>query len=210
MINLGILVIAVTIAGYLSNWINWQYLDFSVTLFLYRIGWIVHELSHTIVCFLTGAKITEVKLFSRNPHVTYLKPKIPFLGDFLISLAPILGGLAFLFLVNKFFLSDYFTLLPAENISEVLTAPFYLLSQINLSEWQSWLMILLFFNAGAMIGPSFQDLKNVWPAILAAFFIKWELAVNLCALAGSLIITNLIIQVILILAILFIKALRRS
>ena len=50
-----------------------------------------------------------------------------------------------------------------------------------------------------MIGPSFQDLKNIWWIFIILFFIKWSLLVNIGLLIIGLIITNIIIQLSLIL-----------
>lgn len=194
--NFGVLIVLITIFGYVSNWLNWRYLSFPLIKALYYIGATVHELSHAIFCVLCGAKITEFSVFSRQPHVTYQKPKIPFLGNFLISLAPIIGGLAFLFLLNNYFLKDSFILPQIFDIKSLFSAPFYILAQINLLEWRSWIMLFLFFNIGAMIGPSFQDLKNIWPFLIICFFIKWPALLSLCFLVLGLILTNVLIQII--------------
>ena len=193
--NLGILIIVVSILGYFSNWFNWRYLDFFWVRFLYRIGVIVHELFHALFCVLTFAEIKEISLFSKEPHVTYTKSKIPFLGNFLISVAPLFGGLGLIFLVNKFFLADYFTLPQIGNIKSIFLGPFHILSQINLFEWQSWLTIFLLLNIGATIGPSFRDLKNIWPLLLVLLFVKWQSAGQLALLAIILILTNILLQI---------------
>jgi len=189
--NLGILIILITLLGYISNWLNWRYLNYSIVHLLYYLGVFIHELSHATFCLLTGATITGGSIFSREPHVIHSKPKLPFIGQLLISLAPIVGGLSLLFLINKYCLVNYFKI-------PQLTAPLILLSQINLMNWQSWLMILLFLNVGAMIGPSSQDLKNIWPIMVILFFVKWPLIMNLSLLVIILILTNIIIQIVLI------------
>ncbi len=195
--NLGILIILIALLGYISNWLNWRYLNYPIVRLLFYVGAVIHELSHGLLCFLTGATITESSIFSREPHITNLKPKLPFVGQTLISLAPIAGGLLFLFLINKYFLVNYFS-----------TSPLHLLSQINLFDWQSWLMILLFLNVGAMIGPSFQDLKNIWPIIIALFFITLPALINVSLFVITLILINIIIQVILMLAIRIVKTIK--
>jgi hypothetical protein len=53
-------------------------------------GVIVHECSHILGCILTGARITDVVFFSQEGgSVTYTRPKIPVLGDVIISSAPL-------------------------------------------------------------------------------------------------------------------------
>ena len=205
--NLGLAIILVVIFGYISNWLNWRYLNYKITHLLYYIGAFVHESSHAILCILTGAKITEFKVISHQPHVTHTKSKIPFVGNFLISSAPIFGGLLFLFLVNKFILADIFTIKSfTNNWKDTLLEPFTLITQLNLFKWQSWIMILLLLNVGAMIGPSVQDMKNAWPIIILAFFVPSSFLINFCLLAFSLILLNILIQISLILILsIFIK-----
>jgi len=199
--NLGILIILIALLGYISNWLNWRYLNYSVVRLLFYVGAFLHELSHVIFCRLTGATITGGNIFSRKPHVIHSKPALPLIGQLLISLAPIIGGLLFLFLINKYYLVNYFEIPQFSDWQSALIAPLSLLSQINLLDWQSWLMILLFLNVGAMIGPSLQDLKNIWPIMIILLFIKCSPLLSLSLLVIILILTNIIIQIILILVI---------
>lgn len=208
--NVGILIILVALLGYISNWLNWRYLNYSIVRLLFYVGAFIHELSHLVFCRLTGATITESSIFSREPHVIHSKPKLPFIGQLLISLAPIVGGLLFLFLINKYYLVNYFTIPQFSDWQGFLIAPLTLLSRINLFDWQSWLMILLFLNVGAMIGPSFQDLKNIWPIMIILLFVTWPLMVNLSLLVIILILTNIIIQIILILGIRIVKTIKAN
>ena len=208
--NLGILIILIALLGYISNWLNWRYLNYSVVRLLFYVGAFIHELSHIIFCRLTGATITGGNIFSREPHITYSKPKLPFIGHLLISLAPIVGGLLFLFLINKYYLVNYFKIPQFYDWQGFLIAPLTLLSRINLLDWQSWLMILLFLNVGAMIGPSFQDLKNIWPIMIILLFVKWPLLINLSLLVIILILTNIIIQIILILVFRMVKIIKAN
>ena len=56
-------------------------------------------------------------------------------------------------------------------------------------------MVLLSFNAGAMLGPSIQDLKNVWPVLIILFFVGSPLLAGLGLTALSLIFVNIAIQI---------------
>lgn len=208
--NLGVLIILITILGYISNWLNWRYLNYSIVRLLFYVGAVVHELSHVVFCLLTGATITKISIFSGNPQVVYSKPKLPFIGQLLISLASIIGGLLFLFLINKYYLINYFRIPQFSNWQSVLIAPLNLLSQINLFNWQSWLMILLFLNVGTMIGPSLQDLKNIWPIMIILLFIKCPPLISLSSLVIILILTNIIIQVALILVVKIVKTIKTN
>jgi hypothetical protein len=202
-ISLGIVIVLIAAFGYASNFLNWRYLNYGITRLLYYIGALVHETSHAILCVLTGAKIEKFVVFAEQPQVVHRKSKIPLLGELLISAAPIAGGLLFLFLINRFVLGNYFTM-PSVQFSNwqdwrnILAAPLALLVQINLLQWQSWVAILFSFNAGAMLGPSARDLKNVWPMLILLFFVKSPLLVNLALMALSLIFFNIILQMIVI------------
>ena len=188
--SLGFIIILIVIFGYISNWLNWKYLNYRVTHYLYYIGAFVHESSHALLCLITGAHIEEYKVFTSQPHVIHTKSKWPIVGNVLISSAPIFGGLLFIFLVNHFLLGDYF------NLTNLNDNWFRLL---NILHWQTWIMILLLVNIGAMIGPSFQDIKNVWPALIILLFIQFPALENICFLALSLILVNIVIQLVAIL-----------
>lgn len=183
--SLGLVILLIVIFGYASNWLNWRYLNNRIVRLSYYVGTFVHESSHALLCLLTGAKVLEFKVFSSEPHVVHGPPRLPLIGKPLISSAPIFGGLTFLFLVNHFLLKDAF----------LLTDPLGILAQIRPWEWQSWVMILLFLNVGAMIGPSIQDMKNVWPVLILLFFVSSPLLVGLGAVALNLIFVNIAIQI---------------
>ncbi len=202
--NLGILIIIIAILGYISNWLYLKYLNNFVIRFLYYIGTFIHELSHIVFCILTGAKVSKISIFSKQPKIIHSKPKIPIIGQALISLAPIIGGLAFLYAINRFCLSNYFTI--PSNLKDFLT----IFSGISILDWQLWVMILLSFNMGAMIGPSLQDLKNIWPILIILLFVKWQVLINLSLLAILLILINILIQGILIGIIKIIKGIRKK
>lgn len=63
-------------------------------------GVVIHEFSHLLACWLTGAKIKDVEFFSASGgHVTHSKPRLKYVGMFLISLFPLLVGIALIFLL---------------------------------------------------------------------------------------------------------------
>ncbi|MDD3283987.1 MAG: M50 family metallopeptidase [Patescibacteria group bacterium] len=192
--NIGLIIIIITILGYFSNFLNNKYLNNTITTIFYFVGAFIHETSHAIACILTGAEIKEFKIFSRQPKVSHYKSKIPILGQLFISLAPTLGGFLFLYLINKFLLDNYLNIQEITNFKDLIIIPLNIISQIKLNEWQSWILILLSLNIGAMIGPSLQDLKNIWPILIILFFIKWQPLENIGILLIGLIITNIILQ----------------
>lgn len=184
--NLGLIIILVSLAGYLSNALNWRYLNYRPIRWLYYIGTFVHESSHALLCIAMGAKIEKFKVMTSQPMVVHGRPKIPFVGQMLISIAPIFGGMIFLVLVNHFFLGDYFT----------TTAPLELIKSLNIFDWQTWVMILIFFNAGAMFGPSPQDLRSMWPALVVLLFIYYSPLAMLGITVLGLVLINIILQLV--------------
>ncbi len=206
--NLGILIIIIAILGYCSNWLNWRYLNSSIIRFLYYIGTFIHELSHIVFCILTGAKVTKVSIFNKQPKIVHTKSRIPILGQTLISLGPIIGGMAFLYVINRYCLSGYFTIPDISTFNDFLFAFSNIFSHINLLDWQTWVMILLSFNMGAMIGPSLEDLKHIWFVLILLLFVKWQVLIHISLLAIFLILLNILIQGILIVIILIFKKIR--
>jgi hypothetical protein len=193
--NLGIIILLIVLLSYISNWLNWRYLNYRITALLYYIGTFVHESSHAALCLFTGAKIEKFEVFCRQPQVIHRKSKLPFFGELLISLAPIAGGMLFLFLVNHYLLGNYFNITITTRPLQIIPQ---LISQFNLLHWQSWILILLFLNAGAMFGPSFQDLRNIWPALILLFFVNYAPIENFGLIVANLIIINIAIQIALI------------
>ncbi|MFW0838108.1 MAG: hypothetical protein ACKKL5_03850 [Candidatus Komeilibacteria bacterium] len=196
--SLGLLIIFITIIGYISNWLNGRWLNWSITRWLYYLGAVIHETSHVILCIVTGAKITEFKIFTSQPHVTHGRPRLPWIGQMIISLAPLIGGLTFIYIINKYLLQNYWQYLSINNFAQIPDTIWHLLSQINILEWQSWLTIILLLNIGAMIGPSTKDLKNIWPALILLLFVNWPPLLSIAFFIFTLICLNILIQLILI------------
>jgi hypothetical protein len=78
-------------------------------------GTILHELSHALLAFLTGAKVTEISFFDRNKdslgHITY-QAKGPFflqaIQHSLTACAPVIIGLSSFVLVSYFLLTTIY------------------------------------------------------------------------------------------------------
>ncbi|MCX6751327.1 MAG: M50 family metallopeptidase [Candidatus Nomurabacteria bacterium] len=204
-ITIGILIIVISLLSYFSNWINWRFLNYKINYFLYYLGTFIHETSHAIACLLTGSKISQYKILVQQPRVVYSNPRLPLIGNLLISIAPMFGGLLFLFLVNKYFLANQFIMPSFIDWKLFLNDFWNLLKQIDITQWQNWIVIFLFLNIGATIGSSWQDLKNVWFIILFLVFIPWPFFTHLGLLAIALILINIIFQVILTVIISVIK-----
>jgi len=201
--TIGIMIVVVSALGYASNWLNWRFLNYKLNHWLYYLGAFVHETSHAILCILTGAKISQYKVLTEQPRVVYSKPKLPIIGNLLISIAPMFGGLALLFFINKYFLMNQYLMPQFSNWRFFWSDFLNFLKQINLTDWKSLITIFLLLNVGAMIGPSWRDLKNVWVLIIILLFIPWAFFTHLALFAVALILMNILIQLLLIFVIFF-------
>ncbi len=196
--NLGFLVVLVSFFGYISHYLNINFLRSSLWRYSYLLGAVVHELSHALLCILTGAKIKEFSVFSRQPRVVHLRSRWGLVGQLLISLAPIAGGVAFLAAVNHFLLDDYFAI-EIVSLNQLIEGIGLLLAKFDWLDWQSWLMLFVVLNSGAMLGPSGQDLKNIWPAIVILLFVSFTPLAKVLLLALVVIGANIILQLFIIL-----------
>lgn len=199
--NVGLVLILVSALGYIANRLNWRYLNYRVTHLLYYVGAFVHESSHALLCILTRAPVLEYAVLTNQPHVIHGESRVPVIGKLLISVAPLIGGLVFLFVLNRYALEGYFALPHVANIAAIPSAAWALVSQLNPLAWQSWVMVFLFINVGAMIGPSTQDLKNIWPLVLLLCFVSEPTIAAVGLFAVTLIVINIAIQAVLIAAI---------
>ena len=137
-------------------------------------GLIVHEMSHILACLLTGATVKEASLIDagREGRVTHTKPAIPVLGQALISLAPMIGCGACLWLVTVGFLqpvSDQFALgheLPKELLKpevcakylvDILTEMWAAVANADYRNWRTYLFIYLAVTLVIYLSPSRRD-----------------------------------------------------
>ena len=94
------------VVGYVVEWLCTKLFDGKGFHYLLAPGVIVHELSHVLGCFLVGAEVQKVNLFSEEGgSVEHGKPKLPIVGQVIISLAPIAGCLVVLWGISLLFKS---------------------------------------------------------------------------------------------------------
>lgn len=157
MINFLILFGIVLLAAYLTNYfLSQSFFGYKWRIFVAP-GVIFHELSHTLACFITGAKIIKISFFDKEGgSVKHQKSPIPILGPILISTAPlILGILAFYFLARQIQLQSDLDLRTIYfNIRSIFHT-------VNISNWHNILIIYLLLSVGVTITPSWQDLRNM-------------------------------------------------
>jgi len=132
-------------------------------------GIVVHEFSHAIICFLTGAKITKISLFDKQGgSVTHQPSKLPIIGPLLISFAPFFFGTALIILF-----AHWLGIKTAEmttfqfsfaSISSYIVTLFH---RINFADWHNIFILYLALSVAVTMTPSRQDILNV--AILLIF-----------------------------------------
>ncbi|MCL5411115.1 MAG: M50 family metallopeptidase [Patescibacteria group bacterium] len=126
-------------------------------------GIIVHEFSHALMCLLTGAKVSKISLFEKEGgKVVHSSPKIPILGQILISLAPIAFGAGAIFLLSKKlgindvdFAAIHLT---KQGLLEFIRSTF---SNLDFHKTSTWIIVYLVLSIAVTLTPSFQDLRNV-------------------------------------------------
>jgi hypothetical protein len=133
-------------------------------------GVIAHELSHALLCLLTGAKIHAISFFKREGgSVTHNEPKLWF-GQALISWAPLpcLLILIYLILLGLPGFSDVFGNFETwSGLGGMLSAQWASLTSLlgcfaSIGEWEFWHYFLAYCVASCVVcmSPSKQDLMN--------------------------------------------------
>jgi hypothetical protein len=160
-------------------------------------GVIVHECSHILGCLLTGAKVKKVVFFSeKGGSVTYTASKIPYLGDVVISTAPlfciplVLAGCTWVF---SQYLGCVFPPLPpgvdsTDALFGLLTGIVGMFTRNLIVQFNPWFLVYLYLTLTLVLSlaPSAQDMKNAAIGIgiitLLGILILWSslpLAVSL-------------------------------
>jgi hypothetical protein len=151
-------------------------------------GVIVHEFTHILGCLVTGAKVQDVVLFSdKGGSVAYSRPAIPYIGDVIISIAPLFGiplvlvGITWVF---GTYLGCSFpppppyidSLAALQELSGNIFGVFY---QNLVARFNPWFLLYLYLTVSLVLSlaPSGQDIRNaaIGIAIIAlfGFLIVW-------------------------------------
>lgn len=147
-------------------------------------GVILHELAHTLMCLLTGAKMSKISFFEKTGgSVEHTQSKIPIIGPILISLAPFAAGsVAIYFLSKTLGLSqiDFQTLhFSQNNIFNFIGSIF---RSIHLTSAKDWIIVYLVLSIAVTMTPSWQDFKNIIGSLLligiTIFFINYFHLIN--------------------------------
>lgn len=185
--TIGTYLIIILALGYLSVNIRARYLDIKWLKPLTYSGILIHETCHAIACYATGGKVVRMNVNASFGSVEHYQPKIPIIGNILVSLAPLIGGLLIVGLLNKVLLASSIQV-ESINIWDNMNEIF---SSLNFASWQTWVLVFFFLNIGVLIGPSLTDLKHIWLPVVLSFFLNVPLLEPILAFAISLIIINI-------------------
>lgn len=143
----------------------------AIYLFIRLPGVVLHECAHIIGCLVTGARIRKLVLFSKDGgSVTYSHPLLPYIGDVIISTAPLFLlplALSFLSWVFGTFLGCAFPAFPAtlaspEVLVDLANAIAGTFSENLLTRFNGWFLLFLYLTISLVlsVAPSPQDMKN--------------------------------------------------
>jgi hypothetical protein len=163
--------------------VPWLYLAVSAP------GIIVHECAHILGCIVTGAHITKIVLISKEGGmVSYTKPKVPVIGNVIISTAPlfclplVLAGLSWIFATYAGcrFSSGLLSFGSVSSLVLLFSAIGQTLYDNLVASFNIWFLLYLYLVISLVlsVAPSLQDLKNavagLFVLILAGFLILFS------------------------------------
>jgi hypothetical protein len=136
-------------------------------------GTIVHESSHAVVALLMGARITDFSVMPSGNTLGYIEhtaPKIPFIGNAAISIAPLIGCPAILLLVSCYF-GVYFDFPPGSfdiliETRFLLDATFSFITGLDYLNWRTYIFLYLALTLGAGAAPSRTDIISMLPGLI--------------------------------------------
>jgi len=183
--TVGLYLLLLLSAGYLSVYLRSRYLDFKFLVPFTWLGILLHESAHAAACLIMGGKITGFRVTAKEGRVTHYWPQVPLIGPFFVAVAPLFLGLLILGAVN------YFVWHNALNDLSLISDQASTIWQIFIS-WSFGSLLVVFFllNIGVMIGPSWDDLKQIWPILLVLLFIHNDGINALLSLALLLVLLN--------------------
>jgi hypothetical protein len=172
-----ILIFAVVVMSFLINMLLSQ----TILGIGYRIfvapGIILHELSHALLCLLTGAKISKISFFDRDGgEVKHSASSIPIVGQVLISIAPFFfGAMAIYFCSRKLGISGID--LGAIDVSKVGFLHYFTqtISNLKLDDYKTYIILYLVISIAVTMTPSWQDLRNIFLSAILILIISYFL-----------------------------------
>jgi hypothetical protein len=152
-------------------------------------GVVLHECAHIIGCLLTGARIVNIVFFSKEGgSVTYTRPIVPYIGDVIISMAPLFAIPLMLFVLTGIFGSYLGCIFPV--FPSTVNSPGSLLlvwesiatsfSANLVTRFNGWFLLYMYLTISLVlsVAPSKEDMKNAAVGFLliclAGIMILWS------------------------------------
>ena len=158
----------------------------SVSKFLYILlmlpGTIAHETSHALAALLMGARITKFSVIPSGDtlgHVEYTVPKIPIIGNVVISIAPLIGCPAILLLISIYsglnfdLHPDSFDILTETRF--LLDGTYSFITGLDYQNWKTYVFLYLALTLGAGAAPSKTDIISMFPGLIVIVAAIYEL-----------------------------------
>lgn len=184
-----IYLVLIMIIGYFINSLTARMTGGWIYRVLVAPGVIIHELSHALGCLITGARIQSINVFKRDGgELKHTGSPIPVIGNVVISLMPIIIGIAILYFLPNLLseaklpqvngledLDNYkLQIIDYKSVFSIFST---LKSQLSILSWQFWAFMYLIFNLVATMAPSKQDIKVIWWDLLVIAGIFYLLSV---------------------------------
>lgn len=131
-------------------------------------GIILHELSHALLCFFTGAQMTRISFFDKTGgSVQHHPSKIPVLGPIAISIAPFIFGATAIYFLSREIGIDGQNL-SAVDMSATGVISFFktALANFDFKDIKTIVIFYLVLSVSVTMTPSFQDLRNMFLSLL--------------------------------------------
>jgi len=132
-------------------------------------GIITHELSHVVGAIVTGADVFDIKLISKSGgEVRHGPPRLPFVGQFIISFAPLLieGALSYAIIWHLF-----------------LSSGTSIWSAVGSWGLGDWLLLYALISLMLTFTPSKQDLRSgIWSLLFVVpilLFLIYNPSINI-------------------------------
>ncbi len=156
------LVVAIIVLAYIINMLLVNSIGGIYRIFVAP-GVIVHEMSHALGCVLTGAKIGSIQVFKKDGgEVRHTQPKIPILGQIIISMAPFVIGFFLVYLLAKFVGLKPLNPNILHNISNnTLWQIWDAIKGVEYHSIVSWIALYLIISIAVTMTPSTRDLTNM-------------------------------------------------
>lgn len=172
-LTLGVALLILATYGLRALWV--RAVPPRVLAYLIAPGVAVHELSHALACVLTGAKVHSMVLFRSDGsgEVKHGPPKLKYVGDVAISLAPLAGCTLCLWLLGMILrapVNFYTVRAEGVHINQLYFAAdllglvwddlvlFFRASAVL--DWRTWVFLYFAMCFTMGMAPSRQDLKN--------------------------------------------------